>query len=105
MKAFFFLVTRLLLVLSLVLTISLPINAQETAKAIYDKIIAIDKKNDASGGFAFLLTHGQSYDLEMQLKKMALGGNADAAFYWGIYNFNRGNEFRAAALRQTDRNK
>lgn len=105
MKVFFFLVTRLFLALSLLLTISLPINAQETAKTIYDQIIAIDKKNDASGvsgGFASIIFFNQTYEREMQLKKMALGGNADAAFYWGLYNFNRGVEFHATARRQTD---
>ena len=102
MKFLFLFASRLLVVIALAFTLATPIGAQETAKAIYDKIIAIDKKNDASGGFASIVTFSQTYDLAMQLKKMALGGNADAALYWGLYNFNRGVEFHATARRQTD---
>ena len=83
MKFLFLFASRFLVVIALAFTLMTPIGAQETAKAIYDKIIAIDKKNDASGGFASIVTFSQTYDLAMQLKKMALGGNADAALYWG----------------------
>ncbi len=47
-KVSIFLSLRLLLAMSLVLTLAMPTNAQETSKDIYDRIVAIDEKNTSA---------------------------------------------------------
>ena len=102
MKVFFFFVTRLLLALSLVLTMVVPTNAQETSKDIYDRLLAIDEKllavwvsgyksNNFNDAMLAVLDSGDEHSkLSKKLKSTALSGNTVAAFYWGVYNYNKG---------------
>ena len=113
MKILFALVVRLMTAAAL--TLSFPALADQTSKEIYDRIVAIDKKTDADsavalrkgdvGGamFGFTESFSESIDLQKKLKQMALGGNAEAAFYWGLYKFDRGARFQPLIARQTDR--
>ncbi len=107
-KVSIFLSLRLLLAMSLVLTLAMPTNAQETSKDIYDRIVAIDEKNTSAHVNAIksgnigdaILGLWDSVDehskLTKQLKSTALSGNAVAAFYWGVYNYNKGVNFFSA---------
>ena len=107
-KVSIFLLARLLLSLSLVLTVALPINAQETSKDIYDRMVAIDEKNTSAHVNAIksgnvgdaILGLWDSADehskLTKQLKSIAQNGNAAAAFYLGVYNYNKWVNFFSA---------
>jgi len=108
MKLPFIFAVRLLLVIAFALTVALPSSAQETSKDIYDRIVAIDEKNTSAQVNAIksgnvgdaILGLWDSVDehskLTKQLKSTALSGNAVAAFYWGVYNYNKGANFFSA---------
>ena len=108
MKLPFIFAVRLLLVIAFALTVAMPSSAQETSKDIYDRIVAIDEKNTSAHVNAIksgnvgdaILGLWDSADehskLTKQLKSIAQNGNAAAAFYWGVYNYNKGVNFFSA---------
>ena len=113
MKYFFAFVVRLMTVAAVVLTLSLPAIAAETGKQIYDRLVAIDKKFDADVGLAIakgdyelvpklvMRDPSESIALEGQLKSRALKGDAESAFYWGVYKYSRGVAAYSAVQRAT----
>jgi TPR repeat protein len=84
--------------------------AQTGARAIYDQLVAIDRQDrferdlavqrgDVTAAVWGSASSAERFktalELQQELKTTALSGDSQAAFYWGLFNLNRGNRFEA----------
>lgn len=96
------LMIRLALVTIASLMFVLPSFANQTPKQMYERLVEIDKQEQARIAAAVQgLNIPKIFDapnfseesaIKEKLKKMTLSGNADAGFYWGVYEFNQGSK-------------